>query len=899
MFRPSDGTLLRPRSNVAVPESRGPCTRESPRNAEVPARVSVDGKYFLLNGDRWSVRGLTYGPFAPNNAGAFLPAPSQVATDFRHIRGMGGNAVRVYHVPPLWLLDLAIEHDLRVFIDIPWEKHRCFFEDWEAQRDARQRVRNASRDLGGHPATFAISVANEFPTSIVRFYGKERLERFVGELLDVAKQEAPDCLVTFANYPPTEFLEPPGRDFACFNVYLEDRRRMRDYLRRLQHVAGALPLVLGECGSDSMRRGLASQARIVAGHVREVAGQDLAGAFVFSYTDDWYTGGNAVEDWAFGVTTCDRIEKPSARALRRAWANCGATGTISRRERHEGRWPRVSVVVCSYNGAATIEKCLTSLERLQYPDFKVILVDDGSSDDTPAIAARFPGVRCIRQDNKGLSVARNVGAEAATGEIVAYTDSDCVADPRWLINLVRAMRQQRVDAIGGPNIAPPADCWVAHCVAASPGGPSHVMLDDRYAEHVPGCNMAFRRDVLLRLGGFDAQFHQAGDDVDICWRLTDAGHKIGYAPGAIVWHHRRNTVRAYLAQQKGYGRAEAMLSFKHSDRFNWRGCSCWNGVIYGEGTVGLLTLPPRIYHGRFGSALFQMVYRHNEYSYLSYFTLLEWHALAATFAVFSTQLPALLIVSASMWALTCFALVRVLGQTRLPRGNPWWCLPLVMLLHLLQPIVRAWHRYRHRLSTRGRGDATDNIAPTNVKRVSFAERELLWRSTNGYGREELLRSAEREAEACNWRGFGGAWSTWDLALVGDPWVDVKVWTATEDLGGPRRFTRARVTATASPLALTVLVTFLAWAVVILLTPPHVAIELLATIATLAVPLRIEISRRRSLRRIAKLLWHAGASAGLEPVDVRSLRPPAPATSRETDIDQRSAHAETARSAGTG
>jgi GT2 family glycosyltransferase len=121
------------------------------------------------------------------------------------------------------------------------------------------------------------------------------------------------------------------------------------------------------------------------------------------------------------------------------------------------------------------------------------------------------------------------------------------------------MLDQNVSAIGGPNLPPTTDGWVARCVAASPGGPCHVMLDDRRAEHVPGCNLAVRRDVLLNMGGFDVRFRQAGDDVDVCWRLLDAGHAIGYAPAAVVWHHRRATVRAYLSQQAGYGRAEAML----------------------------------------------------------------------------------------------------------------------------------------------------------------------------------------------------------------------------------------------------------------------------------------------------------------------------------------------------
>src|SRR5262249_46833433 len=208
--------------------------------------------------------------------------------------------------------------------------------------------------------------------------------------------------------------------------------------------------------------------------------------------------------------------------------------------------PKVSIVVCAYNAASTLRECLESLMHVDYPTYEVILVDDGSRDSTPQIAAEFPQVRYVRQENHGLSVARNVGAEHSSGEIVAYTDADCVADEDWLRCLVQAMRDQGTAAVGGPNITPMSDGWSAHCVAASPGNPSHVMFDDRHAEHVPGCNMAFRRETIFELGGFDAQFRAAGDDVDFCWRLLDQGGAIGYAAGAFVWHHRRQTVKAYL-----------------------------------------------------------------------------------------------------------------------------------------------------------------------------------------------------------------------------------------------------------------------------------------------------------------------------------------------------------------
>ena len=111
--------------------------------------------------------------------------------------------------------------------------------------------------------------------------------------------------------------------------------------------------------------------------------------------------------------------------------------------------------------------------------------------------------------------------------------------------------------VGGPNLLPTTDGPVAACVSASPGTPAHILIDDNVAEHVPGCNMAFWADRLRAIGGFDPVYRKAGDDVDLCWRLQAEGDFIVYAPAAMVWHHRRATVQAYLKQQRGYGEAEA------------------------------------------------------------------------------------------------------------------------------------------------------------------------------------------------------------------------------------------------------------------------------------------------------------------------------------------------------
>ena len=131
-------------------------------------------------------------------------------------------------------------------------------------------------------------------------------------------------------------------------------------------------------------------------------------------------------------------------------------------------------------------------------------------------------------------------------------------------------------------------------------------LDDEEAEHLPGCNLAVTRQAFGAIGGFDPVFHTAGDDVDFCWRLRDAGFRLGFAPGAFVWHWRRPTLSAFLRQQIGYGRAEHLLMNKHPRRFSKRGGACWEGFVYGGGPVRAMAQSV-IYHGPMGVAGYQSI----------------------------------------------------------------------------------------------------------------------------------------------------------------------------------------------------------------------------------------------------------------------------------------------------
>src|SRR5206468_3732553 len=144
------------------------------------------------------------------------------------------------------LLELAAQYHLKLLIDIPWNKQLCFLDSAESRAAACDAVRRAIYGCGRHPAVFAFSVANEIAPDIVRWSGARAVAGFIDDLILEAKRVDPECLCTFTNYPPTEFLRPQSADFLCFNVYLHHEQPFRNYLARLQMVAESKPLILGE-----------------------------------------------------------------------------------------------------------------------------------------------------------------------------------------------------------------------------------------------------------------------------------------------------------------------------------------------------------------------------------------------------------------------------------------------------------------------------------------------------------------------------------------------------------------------------------------------------------------------------------------------------------------------------
>jgi GT2 family glycosyltransferase len=768
--------------------SAAPDAPAAPPPATAPVagfRPRVHGKYLYAGDDRLLVRGVSYGAFEPDRDGREYHDLETIERDFAAMAENAVTVVRIPHTtPPVELLDVAGRHGLRVMVGLSAEQYVGYLIDRKGAPDVAAVVREKVRTVAGHPALLAYGLGNEIPAPMARWIGREAIERYLERLYDTVKDEDPDGLVTYVNYPSTEYLQLPFLDFVSFNVYLERRERLAAYLPRLHNLAGDRPLVLTELGLDAYRNGEEAQAASLRWQLEEAYEAGCAGTVVFAWTDEWFRAGEHVDDWEFGLTRRDRSPKPALDVVRDAYSSPIAAPA--------GGWPSVSVVVCTYNGGRTIGETLAALGRLDYPDYEVVVVDDGSTDGGAECALEH-GFQLVRSENAGLSNARNLGLAHARGELVAYIDDDAYPEPDWLTHLALAFARSDHVAIGGPNIPPDGDGAVAECVAHAPGGPAHVLLSDVEAEHIPGCNMAFRRAALEAVGGFDPEFRIAGDDVDLCWRLQERGWTLGFSPAAVVWHHRRNSVRAYLRQQRNYGRAEALLERKWPDKYSSLGHVRWHGRVYGSGFMQSLRTA-RVYHGRWGLAPFQGLYAKQPGLLRSLPSMPEWYLALAVLAAMSLLSPAwtpLLVAVPLLAAMVLISIVQVWPAVRRirfhasSRRDRLRRRALTELLFLAQPAVRLT------------GRLSLGLAPWRRR----APIRLRWprRETFSVWCEEWVEPEERLAQleqalirAGQAVGHGGPYDRWDLEIRVGLLGGARLRTAIEDHGAGTQLVRFEV-----------------------------------------------------------------------------------------------------------
>ena len=758
------------------------------RTTNSMTRPCVVGKFIFVEAEKFYIKGVSYGAFRPNADKCEYYDSAQIDQDFALMAAYGFNTVRIPHtVPPRSLLDIALRHGLRVMAGLSAEQYVGYLIDTDKKApNIKTIIREKVRSVKGHPALLCYAIGNEIPAPVARWLGRKKVERYLHTIFNVVKDEDAQGLVTYVNYPTTEYLQLPFLDFLCFNVYLENQDRFRTYLARLQNIAGDRPLVMSEVGLDAQRNGEAKQAEVLDWQVRTSFASGCAGVVLFSWTDEWYRAGAEVEDWAFGITDRQRRPKPALRAARAALVDVPF--------RSDGEWPRISVAICSYNGSRTIREVLEGLKRVEYPNFEVIVVDDGSTDATAAIAGEY-NCRVISTENAGLSSARNTAWRAADGEIIAYLDDDAIPDPHWLHYLATTFRANDYAAVGGPNIAPPHSNTTADCVDNAPGGPVHVLVTDEIAEHLPGCNMAIRKSCLEAVGGFDPTFRVAGDDVDVCWRLQERGWTLGFSPGAMVLHHRRHTIRGYWKQQIGYGKAEALLESKWPEKYNSAGHHTFSGQVYGRGVIYVLFRRTWIYHGVGGFAPFQSLYERTPSVFGALPLMPEWYLLILLFSVISVLgplwHPLFLAAPLAVGAIVLSLVQAIAGASAssfytapYPGILRIWRQCVTAYLHLLQPFARLSGRLTSGLTVWRRRGEPGFAMPRPRSAAVWTEN---WRAP-----EERLAQIKQSlrAEGAVARQ-GNNYERWDLEIIGGMFGSVRMLMAIEDHGAGTQLVRIR------------------------------------------------------------------------------------------------------------
>ncbi len=226
---------------------------------------------------------------------------------------------------------------------------------------------------------------------------------------------------------------------------------------------------------------------------------------------------------------------------------------------------RVSVIVPFFNPGPTFTQCLASLNALHRneADFQVILVDNNSTDGSDRLASQA-GFTVVRETHAQTSyAARNRGLSVADGDIVVFTDSDCVVTPGWLAAFLRAARRDVcAGAFAGRIRAHAPRRLIERFSERRSTLHEEILLQHTYKPFAQTANLAVRREVFDRIGGFRADLVSGGDG-DFCWRMQDAGFRLVHVPEAGVAHVHRTCVSGLWEQWFRYGRGQVALSRLH------------------------------------------------------------------------------------------------------------------------------------------------------------------------------------------------------------------------------------------------------------------------------------------------------------------------------------------------
>ncbi len=209
-----------------------------------------------------------------------------------------------------------------------------------------------------------------------------------------------------------------------------------------------------------------------------------------------------------------------------------------------------SIIIPTFNGASRIVSCLDSLmKQTAGRDVEILVVDDGSTDNTAKVVAGYSSVRLINQGNAGPASARNRGALEARGTILLFTDDDCVPMPDWLEAMLGPFKDQ--DVIGAKGVyRTHQKSLTARFVQIEYEDKYRLMAGLPSIDFIDTYSAAFRRDRFLEMTGYDTSFPVAcAEDIELSYRMSARGWKMKFVPAAIVYHTHPDTLSRYLKKK--------------------------------------------------------------------------------------------------------------------------------------------------------------------------------------------------------------------------------------------------------------------------------------------------------------------------------------------------------------
>jgi cellulose synthase/poly-beta-1,6-N-acetylglucosamine synthase-like glycosyltransferase len=225
---------------------------------------------------------------------------------------------------------------------------------------------------------------------------------------------------------------------------------------------------------------------------------------------------------------------------------------------------QISVVVPARNAARTIGSCLEGLlaQSVSRDLYEVIVVDDGSTDETRRVV-QGTGVELIAQPHEGPAAARNRGVVASTGEIVLFTDADCVPDENWMQEMMQPFEDPEIVGVKGVYRTQQRGI-VPRFVQCEYEERYELMARQRWIDFIDTYSAGYRREVFLAEGGFDTRYPNASvEDQELSFRLAELGHKMVFNAGAAVYHQHPETLMAYSRRKFNIGYWKVRVLRRH------------------------------------------------------------------------------------------------------------------------------------------------------------------------------------------------------------------------------------------------------------------------------------------------------------------------------------------------